>query len=494
MARSRISTETATLESDEVDALVRIVEEATRATRATPTRFIEPAKGTLARAASKRHHIVFGRRGSGKTSMLRKAMADLSHEGHPVAFVDLETYKEHSYPDVLVSVLLATLKEVSRWVSDNVHRAKSASACANLSAALARQMAKLSEKLHASDDGEVSETQERASSAGDAPGLSQQEAVTRTAVFRHSKVEFLHRHIMDFQDLFDEVARVFGSDLFAFLDDLYHLRREDQARVIDYFHRIAKGRQFWLKFGTIKHRTQWYRHLPQPLGMKLGDDCDEIDLDITLEKYESAKAFLYRILDTLVKEAGIAGHNTVLAAGAVDRLVLASGGVARDFLTIFRKSVEHARERGAGHARGSKIGAEDVNAAAGEHDGTKRDELIRDAGDERTTLEETLLAVQSFCIENKVNCFLIPRNKQSPGLGLLNELLDLRFLHLAASRVTVRDTPGALHVCYLLDVSQYTGERKRRDLEMIEFWQREKLDKLRRSKYVFDPDNHLAKT
>ena len=48
------------------------VEEATRSTEAGVRRFVEPAQGALRRAVSKRHHIVFGRRGSGKSSLLRK--------------------------------------------------------------------------------------------------------------------------------------------------------------------------------------------------------------------------------------------------------------------------------------------------------------------------------------------------------------------------------------------------------------------------------------
>lgn len=120
--------------------------------------------------------------------------------------------------------------------------------------------------------------------------------------------------------------------------------------------------------------------------MKLGDDCDEIDLDITLEKYEIARRFLLQILNQILSEAGIDSHPEILADGGVERLVLASGGVARDFLTIFRRAIEVARERGRTH-RGEKINAEDVNVAAGEHDRSKRDELRRDTFEERELLE-----------------------------------------------------------------------------------------------------------
>src|ERR1700749_3242019 len=58
-------TENELLSSSKVDKLVVLVEEATRATTDASSRFIEPARGTLDRAKSRRHHLIFGRRGSG---------------------------------------------------------------------------------------------------------------------------------------------------------------------------------------------------------------------------------------------------------------------------------------------------------------------------------------------------------------------------------------------------------------------------------------------
>ena len=92
----------------------------------------------------------------------------------------------------------------------------------------------------------------------------------------------MHRGIIDFQKLFVKLVDLSGSSAYIFLDDLYHIARDDQAQLLDYFHRIAKGRSVWLKVGTIRHRTDWYRHGNPPIGLKRGDDCDDIDLDIKL--------------------------------------------------------------------------------------------------------------------------------------------------------------------------------------------------------------------
>ena len=218
--------------------------------------------------------------------------------------------------------------------------------------------------------------------------------------------------------------------------------------------------------------------------MKLADDCDDIDLDITLAKFEIARRFLLQVLNQIIKEVDIKDHDVILADGGVVRLVLASGGVARDFLSIFRKAVDVARERGRTH-RGERVNAEDVNVAAGEHEPSKRDELRRDTLEERQVLERALRNIRDFCVTNKVNCFLVEQDAAISGrLDVLGELADLRFVHVVNSRTTVRDRPGKLFTAYMLDISQYTGERRRRDLAMISFWERSELDKIRRSKYI----------
>jgi hypothetical protein len=64
--------------------------------------------------------------------------------------------------------------------------------------------------------------------------------------------------------------------------------------------------------------------------MKIGDDGDEIDLDLTLEKYQQAKDFLSRILKTFFDAANLRVDD-ILTDGALDRLVLASGGSCSGF-------------------------------------------------------------------------------------------------------------------------------------------------------------------
>ena len=105
------------IQSDAVRKLSTLIEESTRATSESVKYFVEPTPGVLSKAKNKRHHIIFGRRGSGKSSLLHKVAADLTVGRTPIAYVDLEQFKGHSYPDVLISVLVSTLSEFKKWLN-----------------------------------------------------------------------------------------------------------------------------------------------------------------------------------------------------------------------------------------------------------------------------------------------------------------------------------------------------------------------------------------
>ncbi|NMM28957.1 MAG: hypothetical protein HHJ12_17135 [Glaciimonas sp.] len=509
--------------------MLTLVEEAARSTEEGIKHFIEPAPGTLRRATNKRHHIVFGRRGSGKSSLLRKAAADLTVDRRPIAYVNLEAFKGHSYPDVLISVLIKTLREFEIWLNsaaiypttkksfwkklyDSLPTRSSFNKkeTASISLRLKTKIAALEAELHRTDDAQLtmktgSKKDKKDSVSGKVKSgmtgvlaemgaqkdVSQSDNRELEEKYTRSKTDLLHRNILEYQQLFRDLGKLSSGDSYLFLDDLYHIRRSDQANVVDYFHRIAKDHNLWLKIGSIRHRTRWYIHGDPPIGVKIGDDTDEIDLDLTLEKYSITKSFLVRILSNFAQEANMLTISSFITDGAIDRLVLASGGVARDFLSIFRRSVDVARERGGGH-RGDKVGAEDVNVAAGEYDSTKREEFTRDTLDDGVTLEDEFQLLKKFCLDdNNSNCFLLDKEARGHDVELIHELVDLKLVHLVRSRVTVSKRPGRIFEAYMLDLSQYAGSRKRRDLDLVEFWKTSSTEALRKAVLIYEPPQQI---
>lgn len=507
-----------------MERLSQLVDESVRASREGVRHFVEPTPGVLAKAKSKRHNIIFGRRGSGKSSLLQKIRADLTLDRTPIAMVDLETFKQHSYPDVLLSILIKSFSEFQSWLDTAATNPSTKtsfwkklfgsvpnrpgfnrSETKALSGEFGKVIKELETLLHAAEEvkfkttkGDESSDEVKTSVSGKLPyvgvELSTAQSDRRRAEvqseYSSRKIEVLHRHIMNYQKLFVRLSTLAGGPSYLLLDDLYHLRLEDQANVVDYFHRIAKGTNLWLKVGTIRHRSRWYVHGHPPLGMKLGDDADEVDLDVTLERYEVTKAFLLKVLGQFATEASVS-LSEIMADGARDRLVLASGGVARDFLTMFSKSIQVARERllGGKDARGPKVGVEDVNRAAGQQGAFKEEDFTRDTGttEDRDRLQGVFRKIVDFCIDNNANCILVEKDLTTPETETINELVDLKYLHRAKLRVTVRDRGrvGRAFDAYMLDLSMYTGSRARREFEIIKFWGSGSDDALRRAGLIY---------
>jgi hypothetical protein len=150
-----------------------------------------------------------------------------------------------------------------------------------------------------------------------------------------------------------------------------------------------------------------------------------------------------------------------------------------------RRSILIARERG-DTSRGEKVGVEDVNGAAGEYDSSKREELGRDTLDERQRLEDEFAEIGKFVnFDSKANVFLIDKNLPDAEIDPIKELVDLRLVHRVRNSVTVADRPGKTFEAYMLDVSQYTVARKRRDVEIIEFWRDNATDSIRRTGLIY---------
>jgi hypothetical protein len=521
MAIKKVATQ---LDSDAVDKLLVLCEEVMRATPAGAQRFVEPAAGVLARATSKQHHIVFGRRGSGKSSLLRKTAADLTVDRRPVAFVDLETFKGHTYPDVLISVLLSTLKAFATWLDDTAttpaskvkfwekvfgtgpkRAAFNKVATAAVRKDLGGLITDLENQLHEADamqmqqkkahGGEV--TNEVGGSfevkvhglGGGATASSAEKATTSTettSTYVHQKVEYLHQHIMQYRDLFQKLSKLSDGPSFLILDDLYHIRKVDQPRVVDYFHRIAKGSNVWLKIGTIKHRSVWYVHGDPPIGMKENDDVKEINLDVSLEEFETLRKFLHSVLDDLTKEAGLRTSDVIKRA-SIERLIIASGGVARDFVGILSKAISKARNRLSSDVRRSHVGTEDVNNGTGDYFPSKQAELKRDSADESDYLEAAFSHLRDFCLNDaKSNVFLVDQKLEGPRRDAINQLVDLRLVHPVKSRVTLKtQSQGRLFEAYMLDLSQYSASRKVRGIRLVDLGPETNQDQMRRAGLIY---------
>lgn len=83
------------------------------------------------------------------------------------------------------------------------------------------------------------------------------------------------------------------------------------------------------------------------------------------------QTFLEHMLDNYTNAAGVGKPSSIAQRRALGRLVLASGGVPRDYLNLFASSIVQARKS---RSNAQEVGRDDVAVAAGDAArGKKRD-------------------------------------------------------------------------------------------------------------------------
>jgi energy-coupling factor transporter ATP-binding protein EcfA2 len=478
---------TAEYYAPEVDQLLIALEEATRATPAGgAVKFVPPAGGELAQAQARFHHLIFGRRGSGKTTLLRHLENELGRDGQATVWIDQELFMELSFPDVLVSSVLEVMQGIRaafvrshdyakspawRRFVQRLGLARNDDARMTLRA-LDRAVENLSALKHLPNDRKIEWTRSRAAentldalgrvsvgpaAARIAAGDKRSESVTETETVTSSKEEYLERSLIEFRKLIVAASKE-SSGGFVFLDEFYRVRRDDQPLVLGYVHRLVKDTGLWLKVGSVRYWTTPYRGGSPPRGIQSPHDAKIISLDRGLQFVDSTQGFVEQILGNIAASVGI-DIGKLMTTGALRRLVLASGGVPRDYLQLAGEAIKHARNRGQTEKAGSeKVMAEDVNQAAGQTAGSKLDDLREDAPDAAADLELLLEDLAEFCRHNNAAYFLFD-GRDAELSAKIDQLQDLRFAHLLQDGETVPDIGSRRHKLLLLDVAYLSARR-----------------------------------
>ena len=100
--------------SSGVQKLRTIVQEGIRIQRETPelVSYVDAANA-ISDAIARQNHVIFGRRGCGKTLLLheleKRARAEVR-----VVYVNCEDYKQHSFPNVLIEILDQLFRELGK--------------------------------------------------------------------------------------------------------------------------------------------------------------------------------------------------------------------------------------------------------------------------------------------------------------------------------------------------------------------------------------------
>ncbi|WP_343592028.1 ATP-binding protein [Paracidovorax wautersii] len=413
-----------------VNELLTLLSTRARTSESQPSlRYIQDAEKRLGVAMAPRHNLIFGRRGVGKTALLLEARRVLENQGNYSLWINVQALRSLSIAKVFLNV---ALRICDLLLSQEATR-QSRISIDSLRGLRTNIETRLLSENCALDDAAL------------LVPLLQQECARFS--FQTQKTIFL------------------------FIDDVHYLPSQEVPKFLDLLHGVSRDNLMWLKVAGIQHQTRWFIPVPAT-GLQTGHDADIINLDVTLEYPERAKLFLENVLRSYVEDSQALPLGNVLSTSAIDRLVLASGGVPRDFLTLCAASIQTARQR----PNAKTVGVQDVNNAAGVAGATKLQELEDDAAsvDGRSTeLVTALNVVRAFLLEvEEITFFRVNfRDKEthSKEYRVLQALADLRMLHLINQSLSDQHHAGQRAEVYLLDLSQYSGTRLKQGIHVLDF-------------------------
>jgi hypothetical protein len=413
-----------------VNDLIELLNERSRTSEQQPSLYYIPDAGqSLNVATSRRHHLVFGRRGVGKTALLLEAKKIVESRGAHAFWINIQTMRSLSAYEAFLSVA-SRLCDVPEAIHFN--RAKKPLSLERASRIKA-QIASLASATRV--DGAL-----------------------------------VDRLLPDLQQVFQMLGQETQADIYIFLDDFHYLAMAEQPKLLDLVHSVSRDTPTWIKAAGIRHQSRWFTDNP-PVGLQTGHDAAIINLDITLEQPAKAKTFLTSILESYAKQANLPSIFNAVSKSALDRLVLASGGVPRDCIVLTSLAIQVAREGGAKNAR-----VQDVNEAAGRNAQPKLQELEDDAASSvgsASASKNALNVLREFLINlRQTTYFRVDfRDKElhQREYDVLQSLMDLRLIHLINSSVSDERLAGHRSEVYMLDLSQFASSRFKRNLRVLDF-------------------------
>ena len=424
-------------------------------------------------ATSKQNHVIFGRRGCGKSLLLHKAQAKLSDETR-VIYINCEDYKQHSFPNVLIAILDALFQEMEKHLNGWFGKKKQ---LRNIIKEIRKQLDALHEQP-SEQNRKIKKTEEAskkldakaavaakhivgADISSDVSSESKQVVESEYQIYDNkmdrlnAKLPQIKNYIRDFFALSTKVKYVFIE-----LDDFYQLQRTMQPHVADYVHRLCKDVPLFFKIATLRHVSTLYADRnTQPTGIQQSHDFQPIDIDYTLAKFTNTSKQLRQILEAYATKVGMdkSEARALFKGDGFNRLVLASGGVPRDFLSLLLQALS-------GKPKGEEqVGKDDVRLLSLQVFQTRIEDLKGDSeAKEHGVLMRATYAIRSFCLERRSNVFLVPdqlMQERDDVKDLLYRLLDYRIVHSVGSALTSKSQAGHTFAAFMIDIGAYAKYR-----------------------------------
>lgn len=456
---------------EQLSKLSSFIEENTRASESSGITYIDP-RNHKKRILLKQNHVVFGRRGAGKSSLIKTLTGkSITEKDYYFSYTNLEDFKDISFPNILIHVLDSFYSQIISQIRNDYswYELKKMYQAQALIKELKKAYSDFKTQIPNPDnyDEDIKEKQQQTSdiSAGiksEVAGIDVKESITNeieiAKKISRNKLESIKNSIPQLKKSLKQIDDFSGKkSIMIVFDDFYFLKKSVQVFFIDFFHRLTKDTSLYLKVATIKHRSRIYAQIEKSFyGTEIGHDIYEIDLDYNLNRFDELKDFMRQLLEKCAKLAEIEINiDELFTENAFSQLCLASGGVPRDFLTLFTKLTTKYNPE-----TGKRIGKLDIIEVAIQNIHNKYASLKTDSSEEKELLESYLLKIKEQILENKkTNMFLVPHNivdEYPEAKQAIKELVDLRMLHLVEPNTSAASsTSGLRFSAYIIDTGLY---------------------------------------
>jgi hypothetical protein len=460
------------LDTDKVKKLKNHVKNSFRIRPNHNPKYID-VDGHLDRLGSKQHQIIYGRRGSGKSCLLVHYKNEVGKDKKMLSiYISTDEIKRLGYPDVLIRLLLKLMESMPR----SKQKWRRYLFCETN---IQKHIKELRKLLNQAETRQVKQEEKRESNygakgeySGVGANAGRSNSFGTLSEFEENKLDTLERYLTDYKTaLENEIEKSKYDACFILLDDFYLIKRDRQPDVLDYLHRLVRGTEYYLKVATIRHRTDIIRHDGQTIGVQLDQDLEQINLDRTLEDLASPNEYLGRILNSMAKDVGLENANeSLFNHNGFEKLVIGSGGVPRDFLTIFVNAIDNAISAGnTNHLTPTNI----WKSASSFSYRSKLKALRDDVNTESINLELVFRDLMRFCIQDKKRtCFLISQDEAQSHPKtheMILQLMDFKLIHVIEPDTSAASGRKGRFEAYTLDFSLFMEPRKR-GIEIVEFW------------------------
>lgn len=427
------------------------------------------------------NQIIFGRRGTGKTHVLRYFKSLKEEQNDCCIYIDLRkvgssncVYADQTLPiqqralRFFIDIIKVITEDITAYIISSEQRKESyLSEVIPLLSQLNTTWTKsaiMGEVIRESTTVDKN-TQEMNAGISISPsncGLNfstqDMSASDHSSTLRVSGEYYAHIDLLDAASILQKIADILSPNkIWLIFDEFSELNTDLQIVLSDILRRvICPLRGITFKIGAIEHRSEFRQFIDGHdfIGIELGADASTINLDEIMvfgNNHTSALLFFrdllfLRINTILPVEDRLDSSDSLIKSlftqeNSFAELVLAAEGVPRDFFNILNKAILLDYN--------SLVSIPTLRKAARNWFAEDKRGSIQAIPKTNTLLDWIISEVIN---RRQARAFMLRSNEQDK---LIDFLYDARILHLIKQNVSSRDTPGVRYNVYSIDYGCY---------------------------------------